>query len=92
MPGRGINFWGEAFQVISLFYSKGYLGNAIAPTPYFEGRSWPKNIKSKKHTLEREYGERGKGQFYLILPTQCPKPYTLNPTPYTLHPTPSPMA
>ena len=43
---RGIDFWGEAFQIISLVYSTSCLGNAIAPTSYFEGRSWPKSIKS----------------------------------------------
>ncbi|NER36642.1 MAG: hypothetical protein F6J93_22105 [Oscillatoria sp. SIO1A7] len=50
---RGINFWGEAFQLISLVYSKGYLGNAIAPTPYW---SWPKNIKPCRRRPEnRDY-------------------------------------
>ncbi|NER38440.1 MAG: hypothetical protein F6J93_31565 [Oscillatoria sp. SIO1A7] len=33
LPGRGISFWGEAFQYIDLVESKGYLGNAVAPTP-----------------------------------------------------------
>ena len=47
-----MGFWGEAFQGKTLLFSKNRLGNAVAPTPYFGRRSWPKNIKSKKHTLE----------------------------------------
>ena len=51
LPVGSINVWGEAFQLINLLESKGYLRNAVAPTAYGEGRPASRNVKSRPQPM-----------------------------------------